>query len=48
MLKMDDLQSGTKFDYAPWGGTCNLLEVAGEYWMIREGADTNGIRCWKT
>ena len=42
------LNSGDKFDYAPWEGVCNLIEVAGEFWMLREGYDSNGTHCWKT
>jgi hypothetical protein len=25
-----------------------VMEVAGEYWFVLEGKDTNGWYCWKT
>jgi hypothetical protein len=48
MFLTDLLAGGQKFNYGPWGGSCNLMEVGGEFWMVREGADTHGTRVWKT
>jgi len=42
------LKSGDRFECQEWGGACNVMAVGDDFWMVREGCETSGQKCWKT
>jgi len=42
------LKSGDRFYCQEWGGVCNVMVVGDDFWMVREGCETSGEKCWKT
>jgi hypothetical protein len=42
------IKSGDRFNCKEWGGLCNVMAVGNDFWMVREGCETSGEKCWKT